>query len=1267
MNSRTFKILLVFLFGAALMIGSALAEGDGGNKNKQLTKPDGAPIRAYMNINNVSTIIKNTGISDIDPTESASGLVFPKGSNRTAIYISGLVWGAFIEGDPQVRVGGSAYREGLQGGAILSDGTVQSGDLPVVRIYRVRPDVYPGGPPVNVSAEANDEGLTEDAVRTQYELDWAEWPAIYGAPFFDAEPKDGIYNPDPNSGDIPGVPGADQTIWYVANDQNPQITINYYGTNPLGIEMQATFWAYAQTGALGNMFFRKYTLINKTDILGDPQTFNDMYVSMWSDPDVGDASDDFGGSDTTLSLVYAYNGSLTDAVYSPLPPPASGFDFFQGPWVPSPGDSGIFKGEWRQGIKNLPMTAAYYFTNGDASVTDPEQGTTAGANEYYNFMQGRIGLTGDIFVDPTNGMPTTFALNGDPQTGVGWVDGLLQGPGDRRIGAASGPFNMAPGDTQEVSVAELFAGATADVSATAAVGLLKFYDQIAQTTFDNFFNLPVPPPQPNWSWTELDREIVLDWSQDLDAIALTENFVSEGYAFQGYNVYQLPTASSQVSEGVKIATYDKIDLVKRIDDLVFDPVSGAVVRLPVQLGTDSGIKRYLTLTSDRINEIPLRNGSRYYYAVTAYSYNPEVGKVPSQLENPIRIETIIPQTSGSGVTVNNSTEESLDITHIGAADGVVTSTVIDPTKTTGDDYTISFFEQPQVRNPEGNWVPAGTMTIDGPDTLAGTTINIAAVYGPNGANVSTQLNVNLDVVHHYYGFVDGVILTFPASVTIIASPTFDTHGGTIVPEIIGQEIHYGNTTGVPSGYGSFGEFGGGHEEWVVYVEPIGDILPVSIDWYCFDDDYYGAGPEDVEGTSTVTNVGTAMRTAELWQLKNEGSGLMVLENQSVYTGTDRWPPTDFSPTDLGVNDAQVVEGVQVQVDVGFEAPINYFASTLSEDPTEETTLTHNSSTETLDIQNYTIFGGVISSKAIDNFGVGTNELAELQQDYEFRFTGVYDEGSVINGVTVYQVVSGGSWATCFRMISGGALATNPLNPNYGTAEPFLIKIPFEVWNVDDPENPFQVNVTYRDRMRDGTEDPFWAWNPTNRMYAITVNTPYDSTQVIQVDGGPDEFNANATWVTVHYGTNYGLGAVVYNVYANPIVFEADRYKFSTTASTYSDDLAKNDVDKINVFPNPYYGINSEEINKYNRFVTFSHLPYFAKIRIFNLAGVLVQTIEKENDDQYERWNLANEEGLPVASGLYIAYMELRTADGVDLGTKILKVAIIQEQQILDRF
>ena len=65
--------------------------------------------------------------------------------------------------------------------------------------------------------------------------------------------------------DVPGVKGADQTIWFVANDLDAGATVFLYGTNPIGIEMQATIWAYAQTGALGNMFFRKYKLINKSN------------------------------------------------------------------------------------------------------------------------------------------------------------------------------------------------------------------------------------------------------------------------------------------------------------------------------------------------------------------------------------------------------------------------------------------------------------------------------------------------------------------------------------------------------------------------------------------------------------------------------------------------------------------------------------------------------------------------------------------------------------------------------------------------------------------------------------------------------------------------------------------------------------------------------------------------------------------------------------------------------------------------------------------
>ena len=60
---------------------------------------------------------------------------------------------------------------------------------------------------------------------------------------------------------------------------------------------------------------------------------------------------------------------------------------------------------------------------------------------------------------------------------------------------------------------------------------------------------------------------------------------------------------------------------------------------------------------------------------------------------------------------------------------------------------------------------------------------------------------------------------------------------------------------------------------------------------------------------------------------------------------------------------------------------------------------------------------------------------------------------------------------------------------------------------------------------------------------------------------------------------------------------------------------------------------------------------------------MVRTLEKQDQGQFMYWDLNNQDGLPVASGLYIVYIDMP-----ELGTtKILKVAIIQEQQVLDRF
>jgi hypothetical protein len=1072
---RLIRINYFIVFVVSLLfITQAIVNAEGNEKGKRtLQKVQQQVPVTFLDINNIFVPMRNNGISDIDINQQNSGLVFPKGSGKTAAFTSGLLWGAKIPGDPQVRVGGTAYATGLQPGAILADGTADDPTLDKYRIYRVRPDVYPGGPTVDLSNAAQLEGASESAIRDQYELDWTEWPADLGAPYFDAD-SNGTYDP---TVDIPGVPGADQTLWFIANDLNPVNTADLYGASPMGIEAKVTYWAYNQSGALGNMYFRKYVLSNKG---AQQDTLKDMYVSMWSDVDLGNAGDDFVGVDTVLSLQYCYNASATDATYAPLPPPAVGFDFFQGPLVDGVAgedknkngvddaeDFGIFNGQVvGPGKINLPMTAAYYFANGDPNIGDPPQGDLDGSTQFYNFFQGKFGLSGQTFTDLVTGQPTTYALNGDPVARTGWLDGIQLPPGDRRQGSASGPFTLAPGETQEVVVAEICAGAIPGVDRLSAISLLKFYDQIAQVAYDTFFDLPTAPPAPEVVVSELNEEIVLDWSRNTQKVMNTEGSNNKGYVFQGYNVYQLPSSSATISEGVRVATYDIIDGIGKIFDNVFDPNTGSVVKLPVQFGNDTGIKRYISIKNDAVKGgTPLINGIKYYFAVTAYSYNPDPLAIPNNLENPISIITIVPHTNDPGVTYGSTYGDTLSVVHTtGSSDGIVSPFVVDPSALIGDDYLVKF------SNPDDS----SEFAVASQWELFDVTKN-QTIYTSD--NLSGDGNGQIDSIN-YYPVIDGFYL-------VVAGP-----------------------------------------------------------------------PEAVNSYST--------------------------------TGT-RW----ITGTDFGLE---------------------------------------------------SFFGGLGVGK---NF-FGSDLPASEYYPVEMKWVGGPDEPSEANG-----------W-------SQGATYRRDSSYAFGG----IGWMPFTVWNVSDPNNPIQINACFVEDKNNGSANLKWdmGWDGTQfkptggREYIFMNNTPYDPQYYVDKDGTYDDV-LYALGPGARGSHPYLEAEWTMTIIPNYAVLVTDSYTFSSIAPAYSDALARDQVNKINVFPNPYYGVNSEEINKYNRFVTFSHLPDKATIRIFNLAGVLVKTINKDNQDQFQRWDLANESGLPVASGLYIAYIEMP-----DIGTtKILKVAIIQEQQILDRF
>ncbi len=143
----------------------------------------------------------------------------------------------------------------------------------------------------------------------------------------------------------------------------------------------------------------------------------------------------------------------------------------------------------------------------------------------------------------------------------------------------------------------------------------------------------------------------------------------------------------------------------------------------------------------------------------------------------------------------------------------------------------------------------------------------------------------------------------------------------------------------------------------------------------------------------------------------------------------------------------------------------------------------------------------------------------------------------------------------------------------------------------------------------------------------------------------------------------GLQVKVASPQNNSQISETDRYQFSAPAVEAGDEFAKAAADKINVYPNPYYAQKYLSTDRFSHFVTFTHLPEKAVVRIFTLSGILVNTLRKDDPSQFLKWHLVNGNDMLVGSGIYIVHITLPDLNK----TKVLKLCVIQKEQILEYF
>ncbi|NWF90043.1 MAG: hypothetical protein HXY50_11360, partial [Ignavibacteriaceae bacterium] len=283
-----------------------------------------------------------------------------------------------------------------------------------------------------------------------------------------------------------------------------------------------------------------------------------------------------------------------------------------------------------------------------------------------------------------------------------------------------------------------------------------------------------------------------------------------------------------------------------------------------------------------------------------------------------------------------------------------------------------------------------------------------------------------------------------------------------------------------------------------------------------------------------------------------------------------------------------------------------------------------------------------------------------------------------------------------------------------------VDVPFTVWVEDYATETGgfgerrQLAVGFIEKARADGGNPDGLWNPGTSIdstgeFILIFDAAYDPNGNQQIYKGGFISGTNTIWADLRGGSNYNIPAgasvtaderaIAASAYFNALYVVAleransstfyssgdkviipvatypytsqDEFVFKTTkGGVLSGEEEKQLFEKVNVFPNPLYGYNvatgytgspSDE-----PFVTFSNLPEEVTIKIYSLSGTLLRTLNQSHKTSptspFLNWDLQNENGIRVASGLYLAIVS-----SPKFGDKVLKFSIIMPQKQLQRY
>jgi hypothetical protein len=1278
---------------------------------------DPAQASIDLDINNVRAKLMTGGDMWWDIGLGEARYEIPKGSKKNSLFAGSLWIGGFTP-DKQLKVAAQTYRQtgndywpgplNYNGGAYSIDKTVCSewdkfwkvSSLDIAKFI----EAYKNGThlsqefssilgwpargngissPMNtLDAKFKATGVSGNIL----EMDDREY-----APFVDSN-NNHIYEPE--HGEVPDIYG-DQYIWWVYNDKGN--TKGETQTEAIGIEVQASDFAFATKNVLNDCTFYKYKLTNRST-----NTLDSTFVATWTDADLGWYKDDYIGCDTTRSLGILYNGNSVDGngqvnSYG-ANPPMVGIDFFVGPkrYYKDPVTQ-------RDTSKILGMEAFTYFNNNwDNRIGNPVNGT-----QIYNYMTGSC-RNGQHFVDDFQGKGvnstglgtgpnTKYLFFGDPDDANGWSEcNCTNPPDDRRFIHSSGPFTLTPSAENNITIAAVWT-ANAGGCPTTSFSKIRAVDDVAQQLFNSNFKLLRGPDAPSLTFRELDRKIVFYLSNPY-----TSNNFGEKYGYQlDSEKYRQPSPKAE-------AYHSKYDF--NMNDTLYKFEGYRVFQLRnsevsiSQIYKDNG-----EVNSDYAAEIfqcDIRNGVTQ---VVNWVKNINIKQCDSCWDI---IKWIDSKDSG----VSHSFVVDNDAFAIGQDKRLVNYKTYYFVALA---YAHNNFKNFDIRNSNYTQDVAYLESTYGPKGK-GSRVEIVATMPNSGYQVGAGTAINSD-----YG--DGVVIKRIEGVG---------NGGNAIQldsaseaEALSENSNFVSTQPVYlAGNGP------------VSVKVIDPLLVPSADWalyvYADTSKYPGLSDTDyvkISSTDSILNSKLAgwklvLNGANSDVIYNESNlslvneqlllkyGLSISLSQQVRPGDDQPAGNGYITSNITFTNpayawlAGVPDGEQRSV-------LNWIRSGKNDDQKGKGTPPAPCEWSDVKADTFQNYESLLANNTYTKATWAPYSLASVNGDPNNPACGVSPamllttraDVSDITDVDVVFTNDKSKWSKCAVV----EMSDQPDLTQNGASNKFSLRS-HSSWtgNADAQGNPvyasnssdtgmsyfpgYAINQETGERLNIFFSEDSWLlnhnggdmiWNPTSTIldnfgnqilggkhFIYVSKTKYDGCKVFASllstgkviwiglptvapgftllplkDGLIPTDTRLSFRVTRPYAKYTPPGAVLKNggfpLYTfstkdlSPINFGNEG---NTDANVY--------MDRIHAVPNPYYAYAAYEQNRLDSRIRIVGLPAKATISIYSLDGILIRRIPKDNAAvAYAEWDVRNDKGLPISSGMYLIHVQ---AEG--LGEKVIK-------------